>query len=59
MKYLSPIIGIFLSIIIFMKLLHLLNVGNTFVNVVGIVLLFLLGYVIVKTRVFTKFKNKN
>ena len=57
MKYLISIIGIFCSVLIFMKLLSMLNAGNTLMNIAGLIGIFLLGFVIGKTKLFTKFKK--
>lgn len=41
-----------------MKLLFLLNKGNTIANVFAIIGIFLLGYIIFKTKLFTQIKSK-
>lgn len=58
MKYLSMLVGSFISIIVIMNCLPLLNKGSTVTNVIGIILVFLVVYVVIKTRLFTSFKFK-
>lgn len=58
MKYLISIVLTFLSVLAFMKLLFLLNKGNTVANVFAIIGIFLLGYIIIKTKLFTQIKLK-
>ena len=58
MKYLISIVLTFLSVLAFMKLLFLLNKGNTVANVFAIIGIFLLGYLIIKTKLFTQIKLK-
>lgn len=58
MKYLATIVCIFIATIVFMNLLFLLNEGNSIMNLAGIVGIFLLIYVTVKTKLFTSFKTK-
>lgn len=58
MKYLISVVLTFLSVLAFMKLLFLLNKGNTIANVFAIIGIFLLGYLIIKTKLFTQIKSK-
>lgn len=58
MKYIISIVFMFLSVLAFMKLLFLLNMGNTVANVFAIVGIFLLGYIIARTKLFTQLKPK-
>lgn len=59
MKYLISVILTFLSVLAFMKLLFLLNKGNTVANVFAVIGIFLLGYLIIKTKLFTQIKFKS
>lgn len=59
MKYLISIVFTFLSVLAFMKLLFLLNKGNTIANVFAVIGIFLLGYLIIKTKLFTQIKFKS
>ena len=59
MKYLISIAFTFLSVLAFMKLLFLLNKGNTVANVLAVIGIFLLGYLIIKTKLFTQIKFKS
>ena len=58
MKYLISIVLTFLSVLAFMKLLFLLNKGNTVANVFAIIGIFLLGYIIARTKLFTQLNLK-
>jgi hypothetical protein len=58
MKYLISVVLTFLSVLAFMKLLFLLNKGNTIANIFAIIGIFLLGYLIIKTKLFTQIKSK-
>jgi hypothetical protein len=58
MKYLTMIVGIFIATIVLMNLLFLLNEGSNLMNLTGIIGIFLLVYVTIKTKVFTQFKTK-
>lgn len=59
MKYLISVTLTFLSVLAFMKLLFLLNKGNTIANVFAVIGIFLLGYLIIKTKLFTQIKFKS
>lgn len=58
MKILISVVLTFLSVLAFMKLLFLLNKGDTIANIFAIIGIFLLGYVIIKTKLFTQIKSK-
>lgn len=58
MKVLISVVLTFLSVLAFMKLLFLLNKGDTMANIFAIIGIFLLGYVIIKTKLFTQIKSK-
>lgn len=60
-KIMLAILGTFLSIIAFMKLLTSLNEGNLILNTLAIAGIVSLVFLIIKTRLFTKlnFKTKN
>ncbi len=60
-KVLAFVIGNFLSLVAFMKLLITLNKGDLIYNVLALAGIVLLGALLIKTRAFTKFnfKNKN
>jgi hypothetical protein len=56
-RLLVAIILVFASIITIMNLCHGLNKGNVIYNIASLIGLVMLFYVIVKTKVFTKFKK--
>jgi lipopolysaccharide export LptBFGC system permease protein LptF len=58
MKYLLTILCFFISIIIFMKSLSLLNKGSLILPILGISIIYLIFYTIIKTKLFTKLKFK-
>jgi lipopolysaccharide export LptBFGC system permease protein LptF len=58
MKYLLTILCLFISIIIFMKSLSLLNKGSIILPILGISIIYLIFYTIIKTKLFTKLKFK-
>ncbi len=58
MKLLGVILGIFMSIILIMQFMSLLNKGNIIFNVLGLIGIFLVGFIIAKTKLFTSFKTK-
>ncbi len=58
-KIIISILLSFSCVIIVMSLATLMNKGNSFVNMVALVGLIIIFYLIIKTRLFTKFKFKN
>jgi hypothetical protein len=56
MKYLVPILLNILSVFILMKCFSLLNVGNTIINLLGVICIFLIVYATIKTKCFLNFK---
>lgn len=57
MKPLVSILSIIISILLIMKCFALLNKGAIVLPLVGVVLIYLIIYFNIKTRLFTKFKN--
>lgn len=59
MKGLGIIISLFITIIILMKSLSLLNKGSIILPILGIIGIYLIIYINIKTKFFTNFKFKN
>lgn len=57
-KITISIILLFISTILIMKSLFLLNKANTLYNIIGIISIMSICYIIIKTRIFTKFNKK-
>lgn len=58
MKLLVIILSIFISILLLMNTLPLLNKGSIIIPIIGIIGVYLIIYINIKTNFFTKFNFK-
>lgn len=59
MKFLVFIISLFISVLIIMKCASLLNKGSVIIPIFGIIGIYLIIYINIKTKLFTNFNFKN
>lgn len=59
MKYLYSILSIIISILLLMKTFALLNKGAILLPLLGVIIIYLIIYINIKTKLFTEFNFKN